>query len=68
MRVSRLLPGPADVLRPTVTKKYPMEFIMARQWILFLTAGLVLVTTPGLGDENADAAGNALTEAIAEAA
>jgi len=40
---------------------------MARQWILFLTAGLVLVTTHGLGDENADAAGNALTEAIAEA-
>lgn len=40
---------------------------MARQWILFLTAGLVLVTTPGLGHENADAAGNALTEAIAEA-
>ena len=35
---------------------------MARQWILFLTAGLVLVTTPGLGDENADAAGNALTD------
>ena len=40
---------------------------MARQWILFLTAGLVLVTTPGLGDENADAVGSALTEAIAEA-
>jgi hypothetical protein len=44
-----------------------MEFIMARQWILFLTAGLVLVATPGLGDENADPIGSALTEAVAEA-
>ena len=40
---------------------------MARQWVLSLAAGLVLATTVGLADENADTAGPAPSDAVAEA-